>query len=84
MVNSENYSINTRQSTNFHLLHANLAIYLKGVYYLSIKIFSNLPSDIKNLSDNPKKFKTVLKNLLYKNYFYTLDEYFNVKKERKK
>jgi hypothetical protein len=56
MVNSKNYSINTRQNTNFHLPHANLAIYQKGAYYLSIKIFNNLPSDIKNLSDTPKKF----------------------------
>jgi hypothetical protein len=34
IVNSENYSINTRQSTNLHLPQASLAIYQKGVYYL--------------------------------------------------
>jgi hypothetical protein len=30
IVNSENYSINMRQSTNLHLPQANLAMYQKG------------------------------------------------------
>ena len=71
IVNSENYSINTRQSTNLHLPQANLAIYKKGVYFVGIKIYNSLPSDIKNFSNNPKKFKTVLKTFLYANCFYS-------------
>jgi len=39
-----------------------------------------LPSYIKTESDNPKKFKVVLQNFLYKNFFYSLDEYFELKK----
>jgi hypothetical protein len=83
IANSENYSINMRQSTNLHLPQANLAIYQKGVYYLGIKIYNSLLSDIKIFSNNQKKFKTVLKTFLYTNYFYSLDEYFNVNKEKK-
>jgi len=31
-------------------------------------------------SDNPKKFKLVLQKFLYKNSFYSLDEYFQSRK----
>jgi hypothetical protein len=82
IVKLENYSINTRQSTNLHLPQEKLALYKKGVYYLGIKIYNNLASDIKNFSNNPKKFKTVLKHFLYTNCFYSLDKYFNVNKEK--
>jgi hypothetical protein len=73
-----------RQSTNLHLPQANLAIYQKRVYCLGIKVYNSLPSDIKNFSNNPKKFKTVLKTFLYTNCFHSLDEYFDVNKEKSK
>jgi hypothetical protein len=37
-----------------------------------------LPSYIKIESDNPKKFKLILQKFLYKNFFYSLDEYFKL------
>jgi hypothetical protein len=37
-----------------------------------------LPSYIKIESDNPKKFKLILQQLLYENSFYSLDEYFEL------
>jgi hypothetical protein len=37
-----------------------LATYQKGIYYSGIKVFHNLPSHIKNLSDNNKQFKSVI------------------------
>ena len=40
-----------------------------------------LPSYSKIESDNPKKFKLVLQKLLYKNSFYSSDEYFEIKKK---
>jgi hypothetical protein len=52
----------TRQSINLHLPQTNLATYKKRVYYLGIKIFNSLPSNIKNFSNNPTKFRTNLKN----------------------
>ena len=56
---------------------ANLTIYQKGAYYLGIKIFNNWPLEIKNVADNQKKFKTVLKKFLYTYSFYTSEEYFS-------
>jgi hypothetical protein len=42
-----------------------------------------LPSYIKTEFENPKKFKVVLQKFLYKNSFYSLDEYFELKKKVK-
>ena len=44
--------------------------YKKGVYYSGIKIFNNLPQNIKNLSWNVKKFKLALKRFLLMGSFY--------------
>jgi len=58
----------------------NVAKYQKGVYYIGVKIFNALPSDIKTEFNNPKKFKMVLQKFLCEKSFYTLDEYFDVQK----
>jgi len=39
-----------------------------------------LSSYIKIESDNPKKFKLVLQKFLHENSFYSLEEYFELKK----
>jgi hypothetical protein len=51
-LNSEVHSINTRYKSNLHRPLVNLTAYEKGTYYVGIKIFNNLPTDIKNLSHN--------------------------------
>ena len=51
--------------------------YQKRAYFSGIKIFNNLPLEIKNVADNQKKFKTALKKFLYTYSFYTLEEYFS-------
>jgi len=76
-INVDNYNILTRQRCNLHVPHANLAIFKKGAYYLGIRIFNSLPTGIKDLSDNSKKFKIALKHFLYSHSFYTVDECFN-------
>ena len=48
--NSAIHSINTRKGSDLHLPTNNLAKVQKGVYYSGIRIFNNLPQDIKNLS----------------------------------
>jgi hypothetical protein len=78
LVNSEIHHINTRQHANFHQPSVNVAKYQKGVYYLGIKVFNALPSDIKTEFNNPKKFKVVLQKCLYEKSFYSLDEYFDL------
>lgn len=50
------------------------ALYSKNCHIMAIKVFNQIPSDIKN---SPiKQFKFKLKNWLIKNVFYTLDEFF--------
>ena len=61
---SETYSIKTRQTATLHLPQTNLASNQKGFYYLGIKIFNGLPSDITNFSFNPQKNLNSLKILL--------------------
>jgi hypothetical protein len=56
----------------------NVAKYQKGVYYLGVKVFNVLPSDIKSEFNNPKKFKVVLQKSLFEKSFYSLDEYFGL------
>ena len=74
-TNTENHNIETRQRNNLYLPQANLTIYQKEAYYLGIKIFNNLPWEIKNVAGNQKKFKITLKKILYTYSFYTMVEY---------
>jgi len=60
--------LDTRQRNNLYLPQANVTIYQKGAYYLGIKIFNNLPLEVKNATGNQKK-KSL--KLFWKN-FYTL------------
>lgn len=76
-VNLDIHGRNTRQSSSLHLTTSNLSLYQRGTHYMGIKIFHSLSSYIKDLSHNIKQSKLGLKNFLYSNCFYTLDEYFN-------
>jgi len=76
-INVDYYNILTRQTGNLHLPQADLAIFKKGAYYLGTTIFNSLATDIKDLSDNTKKFKIELNHFLISHTFYTLDECFN-------
>ena len=69
LTNNKNHNLDTRQRNNFYLCQANLTLYQKGVYYLGIEIFNNLPLEIKNVAGNQKKIKIALKN------FYTLTHF---------
>jgi hypothetical protein len=54
-TNIENHNIDTRQRNNLYLPQANLTIYQNGAYYSGVKIFNNLPLEIKNVAGNQKK-----------------------------
>jgi hypothetical protein len=69
-VNSELYHIDTRQHFNFHHSLPSLAKYQKGVYYLGVKVFDWLPSYIKDASNNPKRFKLILKDFYRKTHLF--------------
>jgi len=76
-TNIENHNIDIRRRNNLYLPQANLAIFQKEAYYLGIKIFNNLPLEIKTVAGNLKKFKIALKQFLYTYSYYTLEKYFN-------
>jgi len=76
-INNQIHSIHTRFKTNLHPLTANLTKFQKGVYYLAIKIFNNLPHEIKDLANDILPFQNALKRFLLANSFYNSKEYFN-------
>jgi hypothetical protein len=74
-TNTDAHSVNTRHK---HCLH-NPADYLlrfqKIAYYTGIKIFNNLPSDIKSLMKEKARFKIILKRYLITHLYCSVDEY---------
>jgi len=63
-TNNQIHSIHTRFKTNLHPPTANLTKFQKAVYYSAIKIFNNLPHNIKDLANEtestvPECFKEV-------------------------
>jgi len=57
VTSSVNHNLDTRQRNNLYLPERNLTIYQKGAYYSGIKIFNNLPLEIKNVAGNQKNLK---------------------------
>jgi len=72
------HSIHIRFKTTLHPPTANLTKFQKGVYYSAIKIFSNLPHEIKDLDILP--FQNALKRFLLANSFYNSKAYFNYRR----
>jgi len=62
---------------NLHPPIANLTKLQKEVYYSGIKIFNNLPHDIRDLANEITLFWNALKRFLLINSFYNSDKYFN-------
>jgi hypothetical protein len=75
LTKKEYYNLSTKQRNNLYLPQTNLTIYQKGTYYLGIKIFNNLPLEIKGAGGNQKKIKISLKRFLFTYSFYTMEEY---------
>ena len=78
--NSGIHNINNRTKSNLHQPLANSSPYQKGAYYYGIKVFSSLPSQIKDLSANRNQFRCTLESFLCSHSFYTFDEYFSYNK----
>jgi len=68
-INADNYNTLTRQRNNLHLPQVNLAIFKEGTYYSGIKTFSSLPTEIKDLSNNPKTYTITLKHFFIHTLF---------------
>jgi len=81
-VNSKIHHTNTTQHSNFHQSWPSLTKYRKGTYNLGINFYKGLPYYIKDVSDSPNRFKSILKDFtyiwIYFILFYSLDEYFQL------
>jgi hypothetical protein len=62
-LNSEIDSVNTRQNSNLYQLVPNKTTYQKWPYYFGIKIFNNLPSDLKKNCLTIRSFHWHVQNL---------------------
>ena len=77
MFNSEIHGRNTRQTKNFHQPMSNLSLHQSEILNRGIKIYTNWPPFLKRTPYNTKEFKSLLRNFLYSNPFYTMDKYIN-------
>jgi hypothetical protein len=69
--------VNTRYNTDFHFPTVRLTAFKEGAYFMGMKIFNHLPSNIKILSNRIELFKPALKKYLLRQPFYSLEEYFS-------
>jgi hypothetical protein len=76
LSNSEIHDTNTQYNYNLHLPSTNLALLQKGVLYSGSKVYNCLPSNIKVLPNDAKRFKSTLKSYLIEQAFYSLHEYY--------
>jgi hypothetical protein len=56
-----------------------LTIFQKGPQYTGIKVYNNLPDNIKQLSSNKSQSKKALLQFLYLHSFYSIKEFFKYK-----
>ena len=75
--NSVVHSTNTRHCSDLYPSLAYFTKVQKGVSHPGIRIFHCLPTGIKSLSGDVRKFKLALKRFLLQGLFYTIDEYFH-------
>jgi len=79
ILNSENRTKSTWQFNNFYQPMTNFTVYQRGVHYMGIKIFNNLPPYIKDISNYARKFEICLKWFLHIHSFHSIEEYFQYK-----
>jgi hypothetical protein len=69
--------VNTRHNTDFHFATVRLTAFKEGAYFMGMKIFNHLPTNIKILWNRIELFKPALKKYLLRQSFYSLEEYFS-------
>jgi len=67
--------MNTRQQNKLHIPSVRLSSIQGGVYCSSVKIFNELPQNIFKYCNNIHTFKTLLRDYLVKNAFYSIEEF---------
>jgi len=82
-TNNEIHKCKTRNNNNLHLPTTNLSKFKEGAYISGIKVFNHLPHHLKALTNDLKCFKFALKRFLYHYCFYSLNEYYTYKEDRR-
>jgi hypothetical protein len=77
-LNNEIHKYNTRLHSNLHIPIVNITKFHKGAYISGIKDLQV----IKNLANNEKSIKLILKRFLYQHPFYSISEYFQYKDDK--
>jgi hypothetical protein len=72
--NSEVHNIKTRNNSNIFQPSSHLPIYQKGPCYFGIRLYNNLPSEIRKLSHDIKHFKAALRDFLQIHFFFILKQ----------
>jgi hypothetical protein len=55
------------------------SVYQRRVYFSGVKIFNNVPTNLKQTFYDVYKFKRAINRFLLDNSFYSLEEYYNRK-----
>jgi hypothetical protein len=76
-TNSTIHNHNTRSRIQLHKPSTTLALYQKGPYYESIRVYNALPHNIAELILQKKEFITKLKKYLLAKAYYSVEEYMN-------
>jgi hypothetical protein len=63
-TNQETHGVNTKHNTDSHFPPARLTALKEGAYFMVMKIFNHLPTNIKILSNRIEVFKPALKKYL--------------------
>ena len=75
VTNSCVHGMNTRQQNKLHILSVRLSSIQRGVCYSSVKIISQLPQNIFRYYNNIHTFKTLLRDYLANNAFYSIEDF---------
>jgi hypothetical protein len=76
ITNYDMNNVQTRYRDNLYFLSSSLSLYKKSVYYTGINIFNKLPSELKELVQTPKIFKSSLKRYVVLHSFYNSEEFY--------
>jgi len=79
--NSKLYDIKIRNNKNLFQPQSNSSVYQRSPFNAGIKMYNDLPIQIKLLSSNFNQFKRALKDFLQLHSFYTLAEYLNYNRD---
>jgi hypothetical protein len=63
-ANQEIHGVNTRQNTDLNLISVRLTALKKGGYFIGMRIFNNLPTNVKQIANKIELFKSALKRYL--------------------